>query len=75
MQSLIMLQWGRYHGFVESGVDLEFKRGNDPGEVLDGGDPTKPPYSNLKNKVACLFKNIFVDRNVNKYSDWFSLAG
>ena len=54
MQSLIMLQWGRYHGFVESGVDLEFKRGNDPGEVLDGGDPTKPPYSNLKNKVACL---------------------
>ena len=37
-------------------MDLEFKRGNDPGEVLDGGDPTKPPYSNLKNKVACLFK-------------------
>jgi len=50
-ESNLLEQWGRYHGFVESGVDLEFKRGNDPGEVLDGGDPTKPPYSNLKNKA------------------------
>ena len=47
----LLEQWERYHGFVESGVDFEFNRGNDMGEVLDGGDPSLPPYSLLKNKA------------------------
>ena len=47
----LLEQWGRYHSFVESGIDLEFKRGNDMGEILDGGDPTIPPNSLLKNKA------------------------
>ena len=47
----LLEQWERYHGFVESGLDLEFNRGNDMGEVLDGGDPSLPPYSLLKNKA------------------------
>merc|ERR1712150_55949 len=44
-------QWNRYHNYVESGIDPEFQRGKDIGEVLDGGDPSKPPASLLKNKA------------------------
>ena len=44
-------QWTRYLEFVDSGVDWEFQRGNDYGEVLDGGDPSLPPASELKNKA------------------------
>ena len=37
-ESELWRQWSRYHNFVDSGVDLEFQRGNDIGEVLDGGE-------------------------------------
>ena len=47
----LLEQWNRYHNFVESGIDPEFQRGNDMGEVLDGGDPALPPASLLKNKA------------------------
>ena len=47
----LLEQWNRYHSFVESGIDPEFQRGKDIGEVLDGGDPSKPPASLLKNKA------------------------
>ena len=50
-ESELWHQWSRYHRFVDSGVDLEFQRGNDVGEVLDGGDPSIPPASLLKNKA------------------------
>ena len=50
-ETQLLEQWERYHDFVESGIDLEYHRGNDRGEVLDGGDPTKPPNSLLKNKA------------------------
>ena len=50
-ESELWHQWMRYHQFVESGIDLEFQRGNDVGEVLDGGDPSIPPASLLKNKA------------------------
>ena len=50
-ESELWHQWSRYHKFVDSGVDLEFQRGNDVGEVLDGGDPSILPASLLKNKA------------------------
>ena len=47
----LLEQWTRYHSFVETGIDLEFHRGNDIGEIVDGGNPLLPPANQLKNKA------------------------